>query len=118
MTFNGDARQVSDYIDSNVAIKWNGVNGSVTGDIKYVDNNSLFGEGENTGNYFPFKLGDAYSGKPITVKRTSGTKSEKTVSDTEWILRLTDGTETKYQISSGDTIIANLNFAGATLAEV
>ena len=77
----------------------------------------MFGEGENSGNYFPFKLDDAYSGKPITVKRTSGSKSEKTVSDTEWILRLTDGKQTTYQILSGDSVIAELNFENATLGE-
>lgn len=53
---------------------------------------------------------------PITVSRTSGTKSSKTVADTEWILRLTDGTATKYEVSNGDTKIANLSFDGATLA--
>ena len=77
----------------------------------------MFGEGENSGNYFPFKLDDAYSGKPITVKRTSGSKSEKTVSDTEWILYLTDAKQTTYQILSGDSVIAELNFESATLGE-
>lgn len=76
----------------------------------------MYGAEENSGNYFPFKLDDSYKGKPITVKRTSTSASAKTVTDTEWILRLTDGTDTKYEISSGDTKIADLSFDGASLA--
>ena len=77
----------------------------------------MFGDGENTGNYFPFKVDNTYAGKPITVERMSGGKSTKTANDTEWILRLTDNTETKFKISQGSTVIANLDFSGATLAE-
>lgn len=80
-------------------------------------NNPLFGGEEAKGNYFPFKLSEAYEGKPITVKKTSGTSTEKTQSDTEWVLRLTDGKSTVYKVSSGEQEIAELNFAGAELGE-
>lgn len=115
--FEGDTQPISTYINPDVLIEWQGTNGAVTGNIKHVENNKLFGAGENKGNYFPFKLDDSYKGKPITVRRTSDSKSEKTSIDTEWILRLPDKTNTKYQITSENTEIANLSFTGAVLAE-
>lgn len=88
----------------------------MTGDVKYIKDYEAYPEDEADGNFFPIVLDDSYIGEPITVKRTSGETAEKTVADTKWILRLTDGTATKYEISSGKTRIANLNFDGATLA--
>lgn len=109
-------KAISDLIDENVSISWSGKTGSVTGDIKYVSGFSeLFDKDEMNGNFFPLVLDDSYKGKQITVKRTSGNKSEKTVVDTEWILRLTDNEKTEFDVSSEDTKIAHLTFAGASL---
>lgn len=76
----------------------------------------MFGGDEAKGNFFPVVLDSSYKDKPITVKRTSGTPSEKTVNDTEWLLRLTDGTATKYEFSNEGMKIFDLTFTGATLS--
>lgn len=85
--------------------------------MKYLNDYDAYPEGENSGNYFPFTADNSYKGKPITVKRTSGGTSEKTATDLNWVLRLTDGTDTTYEISSEGNIIAVLDWLGATLAK-
>ena len=105
---------MSDLIGDNVNIEWDGVNGAVTGDIKYIaDYSSLFGAKEKAGAFFPFSLGEAYNEKEITVQRKGGTA--KTAVDTEWIVRLTDGAETEYDVSCEGEKIAHFTFAEATL---
>lgn len=107
-------KTVADLIGEDVSIEWNGIDGSVTGNIKYVsDYSELFGKQEKTGSFFPFVLDDSYKGKEITVQREGG--SAKTAIDTEWILRLTDADKTEYNISCDDTQIAHLDFADATI---
>lgn len=107
-------KNISDLIDEDVSLSWNGVEGSVTGNIKYVsDYSELFGKKEKSGSFFPLVLSDAYSGKDITVQREGG--DAKTVADTEWILRLTDGNKTEYNITCGDVQIAHLDFSGAII---
>lgn len=110
------SKQISDLIGEDVNISWTGTSGSVSGEIKYVDDYSeLYGESEKSGNFFPFVLDGAYKGKDITVQRTGG--KAKTANDTEWILRLTDKASTKYTITYDGKEIAKLSFDKATLKE-
>lgn len=105
---------MTDLIGDNISIQWSGTKGSVKGDIKYVsDYSELFGEAEKSGNFFPVSLSSTYQGKEITVQRKNGTA--KTANDTEWILRLSDGTNTQYDINCEGKEIASLTFADATL---
>lgn len=108
------SKTVQDLIGDNVTISWNGINGSVKGDVKHVTGYELFPEEEQDGNFFPIVLDSSYKGKEITVRRKGGTA--KTQADTEWIVRLSDGKATEYDVSSGGTKIAHLDFAGANLA--
>lgn len=68
---------------------------------------------EKAGVFFPFSLGEAYNEKEITVQRKGGIQT--TVQDTEWIVRLTDGAETEYDVSCDGEKIAHFTFAGANL---
>lgn len=95
--------------------------GSVVGAIAYLSDYTGFSVSpeKQKGYYFPLHLGSAYQGKTVKVKRTSGTDGqEHKAQDTDWVLLLTDGAETAYQITvDGEEGPAELNisFAKATL---
>lgn len=111
-----EGKTVSEFIDADCEIQWSGTDGDVNGTINYIKEYSAFQGDEANGNFFPFTLDASYTGKPITVKRTSnGGGTEKTVSDLNWVLRLTDGKSTEFSISSEGTTIAKLSFENATL---
>lgn len=92
--------------------------GSVVGTFPFVDGYTEFSatKEEQTGNYFWLKLGSNYTGKDVTVQRTSGTPGKaKTAQDMDWVLRLTDGAGTIYKITAPGAAELTLNFAGATM---
>ena len=108
-------KQVSDLQGDDVQIF---EDGAVVGTFPFVENFSEFSntKAEQSGNYFCLKLGSDYDGKKVTVERTSGTGGKKkSANDTEWVLRLTDGTATTYKITADAVPDLTLNFAGATL---
>lgn len=94
--------------------------GRVVGTFPFVEQYTEFSgtKAEQSGNYFWLKLGSDYTGKEVTVQRTSGTpgKSKKS-SDLDWVLRLTDGAETVYKITASGVDDLTLNFAGATMKQ-
>lgn len=67
---------------------------------------------EREGYYFPVRFGADYSGKEITVQRRGGKAKKST--DTEWVLRLTDGADTVYTVKASGVPDRTLTFAGAT----
>lgn len=95
--------------------------GNVTGTFPYVEKFTGFNESdpsEQEGNYFWIKLGGDYAGKMKTVKRTSGQQGKENQStDDDWILRLTDGTDTVFTIKAEGATDLTLTFAGATLKQ-
>ena len=105
---------VSNLISSDAYIE---ADGSVVGTLPYVDSYPNFSsvEDEQKGNYFPLKLGSVYTGKEITIKRTSGEPGQpKTFSDDdEVVLRLTDGKDTVFEITADEVDKLTLNFAKA-----
>lgn len=108
-------KQASDLMGADVKIM---DDGSVTGTFPYVDNFEGFSKvpDEQKGNYFWIKFGSEYTGKQITVQRTSGSPSDpKTASDLDWILRLTDGTQTVYKVTADNVPDLVLTFAEATI---
>ena len=89
--------------------------GAVTGTLKYVDNYQWFNPNnpsEQSGNYFPFKLGKEYENKQITIEKNGD--EAKTAEETEWIIRIPDK-NTTVKIKDSDKEIITLNFKGATL---
>lgn len=108
--FNG--KKYSDMVSEDTKVTYGGV---VIGTMKYVEGYTAFGGDEQNGYFFPFHLGDDYKGKTITVKRISGEGGkEKQAADQDWVLRLTDGEDTVYEIKDGTTLITNLSFKQAT----
>ena len=92
--------------------------GHVVGTFPYVGDFTGFSGNadEQKGNFFFLKLGSDYTGKEITVQRTSGSggKSKKS-SDLDWVLRLTDGRDTVYKITADSVPELTIDFAGATV---
>lgn len=91
--------------------------GSVIGTLKYVASWPEFNEGnieEQSGNYFPLTLDKKYVGQDITVKKNGN--AGKTVSETEWVLRIPDK-ETKFTFATNENdVFLTLNFSGSVLA--
>lgn len=107
-----DGKSVSDLIGSDVKVS---KDGAVTGTLKHVSGWKWFNPSdtsEQTGNYFPFKLGDDYNGKDVTVTREGG--KEKTAQDTEWIVRVPDN-DTVYTVKASGVNDLKLTFKNATL---
>ena len=107
---------MSDLIGNDVQVL---TNGNVLGTIKYAQNYNEFNESnvsEQSGYFFPFELDKKYEGQSITVKRISGNPQgqEKTAEDIQWVLRLTDGKDTVYEIKADGELIMTLNFQNAT----
>lgn len=112
----GSSLHISDLIGDNVKI---GKDGAVTGTIKFVKSFKEFDSGNvanQSGNYFPIKLNEKYSGKTIYV--TNKSSKEKSSTDLEWILRLSDGTGSTFEFKDDQkSPIIKLSFNGATLNE-
>ena len=107
-----DGKSVSDLIGEDVKVS---KDGAVTGTLKHVSGWEWFNpsdESEQEGNYFPFKLGDDYSGKDVTVTREGG--KTKTAQDTEWIVRVPDN-DTVYTVKADEVSDLKLTFKNATL---
>lgn len=96
-----------------------GVGGAVSGTVKYVEDFSSAGYkgDEVSGYFFPVHLSDDYKGQKIKAKRESGEGgTEKAQKDQDWILLLTDGTDTVYSFKTEtDEPILTLSFSKATL---
>lgn len=89
--------------------------GIVTGTLKYVDNFEWFNPNnpsEQSGNYFPFKLGEEYENKQITIEKNDG--EAKTAEETEWIIRIPNNSTT-IKVKDSDKEIVTLTFNGAIL---
>ena len=105
-------KTVDDLIGKDVKVS---EDGTVTGTLKHVSGFTWFNPsnvGEQTGNYFPFKLGEKYTGKDVTVQRNGGTA--KTANDTEWVVRVPSN-DTVYTVKAKDVDDLKLNFSKATL---
>ena len=79
--------------------------GKVHGTFKYKSNFTQFSDNveEQSGNYIYLDMGSKYAGKQVTCQRTSnGGGTEVTSTDGWWILRLTDGCQTRYKLSVKD----------------
>lgn len=87
--------------------------GAVTGTLNYITGWEKFSNiaDEQSGNYFPVKLDEKYSGKEITCE---GTKTKK-ANDLEWVL-LVKSTESTFKFSTEtDGNFLTLTFKKATL---
>lgn len=105
-------KKVSDLIDADVQIS---ADGKVTGTVKKVENFTDFSKEETEGYYFPLTLGEKFSGKEITCKgmEVPETKSH----DLDWILKLSNGKESKFTFSAEDAPTLELTFKDVILAE-
>lgn len=110
-TVGASTKKVSELIGTDVAISYKGISGTVTGTLKKVDSWEEFTSGAH-GYFFPVKLGEEFKGKPITCTG----KHEKTATDLEWVLRVTeDGNDpTSFTFKCEDKEILKLDFSKAT----
>ncbi len=113
----GEGKTVKDLMDADVAIAWTGTSGKVTGNFPSVSGFEGFSTdpSEQTGHYFAFELDAQYEGREITV---IGTKTAKARSR-YWVIRLDalyEGSK-KLTVKDGGSVIFDLDFTPATLAE-
>lgn len=101
--------KVSDLINSDAAIKWDGTKGTVTGTAKKDPESvkSLYGKEEQTGHYFPVMFEERYFGKKVTLSGT--THPDKTITlsaeDPYLIIRLEN-------LSAGKALTATVQETG------
>lgn len=85
---NGN-KTVSDLIDSDVYVVWNGTKGIPKGTVKYIANYGSPYEGDQaSGHFFPIKINEKYFGKDILVGGPGGKLIKPTESDPYLIIRL------------------------------
>lgn len=85
---NGNKR-VSDLIDSDVSISWDGTTGTPTGTVKYIGNYGKPYEGDQvSGHFFPIKFERKYFDKEIQVGGDGGKAITPTEDDPYLIIRL------------------------------
>ncbi len=109
----GGGKTVSDLIGDDIKITWDGVKGSVTGELKKLDSWAEFDPAVSNGHFFPATLSAAYNGVPITVQKGD---SVKTLIDRNWIL-LVEDKDVPITFSANDKVFLIFDFSGATLAE-
>lgn len=120
---NKDVR-VSDLINSDATIKWDGTKGTVTGTAKKDPESvkSLYGADEKEGHFFPVMFEERYFGKKVTLSGT--THPDKTITpsveDPYLIIRLENLSEGKTLTATaqetGEEVFA-LDFSGVTMSE-
>lgn len=112
---SGEGVTISDLMDKDVKVNWNGIDGNVIGTFPHKADFSEFSndESEQEGHYFVMELGTEYEGKPITMKGTQ----EKTATDRKWVLRVDGVVEQgkKFEVECDGKKIMTLDFANATL---
>lgn len=105
------SKNTSDLIGDDVVIHGDG---SVTGTINYISSWQEFDSStvaNQSGYYFPVLLDERYDGKNIKCVGSH----EKSVEDTEWILRLSNKENSKFVFSTDDEPdFLTLTFTGAT----
>lgn len=109
----GGGKTVSDLIDDNIKITWDGVKGSVTGELKKLESWVEFDPAVSNGHFFPATLSAAYNGVPITVQKGD---SVKTLIDRNWIV-LIENKDVPVTFSADGKVFLIFDFSGATLAE-
>lgn len=109
-TLTGLGKTAADLISPDTSIDFLG---NVTGTLKYVKDWTEFSTepSEQSGNYFPVHIDDAYKGKEITCKGEKTT----TANDLDWVL-LVKGKDATFTFECEGKVILTLKFAGATLA--
>lgn len=87
--------------------------GAVTGTLNYITGWEQFSniEDEQSGNYFPLKLDEKYSGKEITCVGTTTKKAN----DLEWVLLVKNNESTFKFSTNADENFLTLTFKNATL---
>ena len=111
-----EGHTVGDLIGEDVAVAWNGLDGTVTGTLKNISAPwTPFDTKNNTGHFFPITLDKQYEGKDITVNLSGGTK--KTAADLEWVIRGDDyvSAQTPAVFECEGKVILTLDFSKATL---
>lgn len=116
----GTEKKVSELIGEDVTIKWDGLDGTVSGEVKNVaDFSEFFGESEKTGHFFPVAVDKKYKGKDLTASgRTGGDLTIHIDDDLMLIQRIENLTEAKkLTVKDGEDIVFTLDFTEATLAQ-
>ena len=79
-------KKPSDLYDANkISVAWDGLDGNVNGELKFVENWTEFGGTDNSGHFFPVSLDEKYEGKDVTLVSEAMTK---TLKDRHWILKV------------------------------
>lgn len=117
------SKLVSEIMGENVQVQWDGVNGTVTGNIHNLKEpwEDLPGSGTKTGHFFVFTVDQKYKGKPFTYKRNGqikGYAAEAGDDEMFWVLRLDGHKDEPHQFETEDNkVIAKFDFSGVTLDE-
>lgn len=113
----GYGKHGSDLMSDNVAIAWDGTNGTVTGNFHNVTGWEGLPGGTKSGHFFALKFNDKFKGKSfdfIMDDAEPGTHVDSAGEDEMyWVLRI-DTTKT-FTFKSDNKVIAKLDFNSATL---
>ena len=111
-------KPVSDLIQDDIHIDWEGTTGYVTGTFKKVENWTDLPGGTKSGHFFPMKLDEKYKNKPfdfIMDGKEPGSHTDSASDDEmSWVLRI-DKTK-KFTFKSNNQEIITLDFTKATLS--
>lgn len=109
-------KHVSDLIGPDVSIQWNGIDGTVQGQIKNLEEYTAWGAPDG-GHFFPLELDSQYEGQEITVEGV--TVPSKTERDRKWVLKVDEAhtQHKKFTFKTGGETIVTLDFSQADLAE-
>ena len=115
--------KVSDLVDGDAAIKWDGTKGTATGNAKKNPESVkvLYGESEKTGHFFPVEFGEKYFGKKIKLSgRTGGDKTITPSKDDPYLIirleNLDEGNTLTAIVEETGEVVFVIDFSGVTKA--
>ena len=109
-------KKVSELMNDDVHIDWDGTSGKVTGTFKKITGWTDLPSTPYEGHFFAMKLDNKYLGQQLSFQKGDQpptTTDSATDDDLFWILRL-DKYKT-FEFKSNDTVIVKLDFSQATL---
>lgn len=118
----GGELKVSDIVGADATIKWNGNNGEMTGEAKFVsDFSAAFGKDEQVGHFVPISLDKKFKGKQLKLSgRIDGDRTVTISDDLLMVVRLENLTAEKKltaanAASKATTPVFTIDFSKMTL---
>lgn len=108
--------KVSDLMDDDVQIQWDGVKGKLTGSVENIENWPELPKEPYNGHFIVVSIDQSYKDKPLTFFKSgeqAGSTDKATDEDLFWVLRV--DTEKEFSFKSSEDTIAEIDCSGLTL---